>query len=286
MARNLETKRTQAAGTAKALTTTTAWHSYWRLPLRIAEPGKLTTYVYNGDTYAGSVVSCTISGYNRMTKLPEGAQIPGPVVCKRIEQSTADINGSLGFSAVSQGLPRIFTYTYGVFGVATVDGPRTDINDTTTLAYYNSGAVPKTGVVSTITNSLGQVTTFVNYNADGQPLEMIDPNGVTTTITYDWRGRLKTKTIGGEVTTYQYDGVGQLTKVTLPDSSYINYTYDAAHRLTDITDSLGNTIHYTLDAMGNSTKDETKDPLGTLSQQTTRVYDALNRLQTLTGAQQ
>ena len=287
MTRNLETKRVQAFGTANALTTTTEWHSYWRLPLRVAEPGKLTSYVYNGDTYAGSPVNCTTAGYTRITKIPQMGLMPAPVICKRIEQNTTDMSGNLGFNASLQGMPRNVSYTYGVqTNLLTVDGPRTDINDVTRMVYYNTGALPKSGMVSTITNSLGHVTTFNNYDAHGRPLSITDPNGITTTLTYDLRGRLKTRTVSGEVTSYQYDPVGQMTKVTLPDGSFIAYTYDAAHRLTDITDSLGNTIHYTLDAMGNRTKDETRDPLGTLSQQTTRVYDALNRLQTLTGAQE
>ena len=37
-----------------------------------------------------------------------------------------------------------------------------------------------------------------------------------TTLTYHPRGWLTTRTVGGEQTTYDYDGVGQLTKVTLP----------------------------------------------------------------------
>ena len=43
--------------------------------------------------------------------------------------------------------------------------------------------------------------------------------------------------MGGETTTYTYDNAGQLTRVTLPDSSFLEYTYDAAHRLTQIADN-------------------------------------------------
>ena len=77
-----------------------------------------------------------------------------------------------------------------------------------------------------------------------------------------------------------------MTKVTLPDSSSITYTYDPAHRLTNITDSVGNSITYTLDNMGNRISEQVKDPGGTLERQTTRVYDALNRLQQVTGGSQ
>jgi RHS repeat-associated protein len=73
--------------------------------------------------------------------------------------------------------------------------------------------------------------------------------------------------------------VGQLTRVTLPDGSWLGYTYDAAHRLTDIADNAGNSIHYTLDAMGNRIQEDTKDPANTIRKTRARVFDALNRLQ-------
>ena len=84
--------------------------------------------------------------------------------------------------------------------------------------------------------------------------------------------------MGGELTTYDYDFVGQLTKVTLPDSSFLSYGYDAAHRLTTIQDNLGNSISYTLDAMGNRTLEEVRDPANQLAQKRSRVFSNLNRL--------
>jgi YD repeat-containing protein len=303
LARNLETKRveglTSSAVCTSALssppapttanpvrTTQTQWHSYWRLPIKVAEPNKRTTYIYNGDSYNGNVVTCAPVGATVLNIT--GGTRPIGVLCRQIEESTTDATGSQGFSATVAGTPRISNWTYDTYGqVLTADGPRTDITDTTTYTYHpaNDPVLGKRGNLATVTNPLGHVTQIPDYDANGRPLTIIDANNVTTTLLYDLRGRLTSKTVGGEVTNYQYDAVGQLTKVTLPDSSYINYTYDAAHRLTDIADNLGNTIHYTLDAMGNRTQEDIKDPQGTLSQQTTRVYDALNRLQTLTGAQ-
>jgi YD repeat-containing protein len=89
--------------------------------------------------------------------------------------------------------------------------------------------------------------------------------------------------VGGEATTYDYDGVGQLKQVTQADGAFVRYTYDDAHRLTDAADGAGNRIHYTLDNMGNRIREEVQDPSGVLAAQVTRVYDALNRLQQITG---
>ena len=73
-------------------------------------------------------------------------------------------------------------------------------------------------------------------------------------------------------------------KATQPDGTWAAYTYDAAHRLTDVADNQGNSVHYTLDAMGNRTQEDYKDPSGTLRRTITRVIDALNRVQTVSGA--
>ena len=126
-----------------------------------------------------------------------------------------------------------------------VNGPRTDVTDTTTYVYDST-----TGSLASVTNALGHVTTLGNYDAHGRPRQITDPNGLVTNLTYDLRGRLTARNVGGELTAYEYDGVGQLKKVTLPDGSYLSYTYDAAHRLTQVQDNLGNKIVYTLDADG------------------------------------
>ena len=117
-------------------------------------------------------------------------------------------------------------------------------------------------------------------------------HGLVTSMTYDARMRLKSRTVSGtginETTRYDYDGVGQLINVTLPDASFITYTYDGAHRLTQLQDgggaNTGNKIVYALDAMGNRTAEQAYDPAGLLARSRTRVYDALNRLKQDIGA--
>lgn len=63
----------------------------------------------------------------------------------------------------------------------------------------------------------------------------------------------------------------------------MGYAYDTAGRLKQVQDSAGNRIEYTLDAAGNRTTEDTKDPSGSLRRRITRVYDALNRVQSVTG---
>jgi YD repeat-containing protein len=266
-ARNLENSRTEAYGTPQARTITSDWHPTFRLPARVAEPLRITTTTYDTDG-----TSCGARG----------------AMCSKTIQATSDSNGSFGFSANSVGSPRTWTYTYNANGsVLTIDGPRTDVSDITTYTYYanDDADLGKRGNVATITNAAGHVTSITAYNAHGQPLTIVDPNAMTTTLTYDDRQRLKSRNAGSELTSYDYDNVGQLTKVTLPDGSYLSYTYDAAHRLTDISDNLGNRISYTLDAMGNRTQEQVFDPASQLVQTRSRVYNNLNRLFQELGAQ-
>jgi YD repeat-containing protein len=260
----------------------TEWHARWRLPARTSEPRRRTTYVYNGDAGALCAPASAVIADGSANGQPIG------VLCSKTVQSTAGADGSQGFAAVLEGQPRISSFTYNTRGkVLTADGPRIDVSDVTTTTYYaeddpDSG---KRGNVASITNALGHLTSITAYNAYGQPLTIIDPNGLTTTLAYDARQRLVSRNVGGEITSYDYDGVGQLTRVTLPDSSFLSYAYDAAHRLTGMSDNLGNRVSYTLDAMGNRTKEEVFDPANVLAQTRSRVFNNLNRLFQDIGAQ-
>lgn len=270
--RKLETSRTEGltsagAATPGTRTVSTQWHATFRLPTVVAEPLRMTTNTYDGDgTLCGA----------------RGA------LCSRSVQATSDANGSQGFSATPVGAPRVWTYTYNANGqVLTVNGPRTDVADVTTYTYYanNDADVAKRGQLATLTNAAGHTTSVTAYNAHGQPLSMVDANGLVTTMSYDLRQRLTSRTVGSETTGYEYDAAGQLVKVTLPDGSYLSYTYDAAHRLTALQDNLGNRIAYTLDLAGNRTKEEVFDPANALSQTRSRVYSSINRLFQELGAQ-
>lgn len=149
--------------------------------------------------------------------------------------------------------------------------------------YRRSFGLPRPGLEHH--QCIGHVTQITRYNAHGQPEELIDPNGLTTTLVYDVRQRLLSRAVGTEITSYQYDNAGQLKKIIFPDNSFLSYTYDAAHRLTDMVDNLGNRVHYTLDNMGNRTKEELFDPSNNLVRTQQREYVALSRLWKDIGAQ-
>ncbi|MCR5881395.1 hypothetical protein LRS03_00350 [Rhizobacter sp. J219] len=272
--------------------TSTQWHPHWRLETKVAEPGRIVTSVYNGqpDPFNGNAVAnCAPAS----ALLPDGKPIA--VLCKRVEQATADTNGSAGFGATLQaGVPdRVSTWTYNQWGqVLSENGPRTDINDSTSYAYYSNTSFTGEGSAAEghfmgdlerVTNAAGQSTRYTKYNKHGQLLESVDPNGVVTTNTYDLRQRLLSTSTGGQTTRYQYDLAGQLTRVTLPDQTWVGYDYDDAHRQVAVYDHKGNRIDYVLDNAGNRIGENTRDPGGNLKRQLVRSIDALGRVQRTTG---
>ncbi|WP_195764091.1 RHS repeat domain-containing protein, partial [Pseudoduganella rivuli] len=132
LVRNLELTRVDGFGTASARTTTTNWHAAYALPLKVAEPRRITTYTYDAT---GNVLTMTM-------------------------QATTDANGAQGFNATATGSARTWTYTYNAAGqVLTARGPRTDADDTVTYSYDANGNL------ATVANALGHVTTLSNYDA-------------------------------------------------------------------------------------------------------------------------
>jgi YD repeat-containing protein len=294
LGRNLETARVEgltgapdctalladgAALPPNARKVSTDWHPSYRLPMKIAEPKRLTSYTRDA---AG----------NALTKT---------------ERATNDFVGDKGLTPPLVNTPaRVWTYSYyAPFGqVHTVDGPRSntaDVVDRTSYSYYphTDANVGNRGNLKAITNALGQVTTIDSYNGNGQPTQITAANKVKTSLDYFPRGWLKTVAVTAadnstvETSQYDYYPTGLLKTVTQPDKNVLTYKYDDAHRLTSIEDSLHNKVTYTLDRMGNRLKETYWDPSSAalpdesvsttgLRSKITRVYDALNRLQTLT----
>ncbi|WP_426398809.1 RHS repeat protein [Ralstonia sp. R-29] len=266
-----ETQRVEGSGAPNARTTSTQWHpQFWNLRTQVASPTKLERYSYDAN---GNLVSYS-------------------------ETPTSDTNGSQGFNAVATGPARTTTWTYTADGqVATSKGPRTDVNDGTTYVYRtaddtNSPPQYRKGDLYQVVDALGHTSTINQYDPNGRRLQMTDANGSIITFVYSNRGWLIRQTVtpsggAGQTTSYEYDKVGQLTKVTQPDGGTVSFSYDGAHRLVGAGDSAGNSITYRLDAMGNRVQEQSKDPSGNLARQITRVFDSMNRpLKVTVGATQ
>ena len=187
---------------------------------------------------------------------------------------------------LGDGTPYSYTtaYTYDSNGrLATIDGPRTDVQDITNY-YYDSS----TGYLTSMTQPLAGTTTYANFDALGEPQTVTDPNGNSTTYTYDTMGRVLTVKAPGDTSATQYFytsggcpscGASRIDHITLPEGNTINYHYDdGLGNLTSISDSLGNSINYTYDSEGNKLKEDIRDSSGSLQKTLSYQYDVFNRL--------
>ena len=276
--------------------TSTQWHPLWLIRTRIAEPGKITTWVYNGQTdpIAGdnAAVSCTVSPLVLINGDPTN------LLCRKYEQATSDATGALGFNAQVVGATRRWTYTYNQAGqLLTETSPKLSATDilqhTSQYTYYTATSFVgdvghRVGDLQSVSNPLGQTTNYLSYDKSGRVLSERDPNGVVISRAYTPRGKLQNVSSVGtdgssSVTSFTYWPTGLMKTATLPDGATSTFSYDTAHRLTDILDQAGNRMHYELDASGNRTAEQVTDASGNLGGAVVKAFDNLNRLQSFSG---
>ncbi len=250
-ARGFPTSVTRGHGTASAVTTIYAWHATLRAPTQIVQPGLTTDLVWNAS--------------GQLTQLTQ----------------TDTTSHSVPYA--TNGQTRVWAYTYTPGGrLASIDGPLSGTGDTVTYAYNAQG------YLQSVTNEAGHLTQFTGWSGRGQPTTMTDPNGVVTNLAYDALGRLTSMTVDpagiNATTSFEYDTVDQITKVTRPNGAFLQYTYDNARRLTRVQDNTGAAIEYDRNALGNATARRIKDPAASVRLAQTATFDELGRLLTFVGA--
>ncbi len=247
-ARGNRLTETEASGTALARTTT-------------------TTYTAQNQAAAITRPSVGSPGKNQVTSHTYDA---------RGNLLTRTVSGFAGATAVSA----TTSFSYNELGqIIAIDGPRTDVNDITTLAYYPNDPAEGSnrGQLRTVTNALGHATTCSDYTPQGRPGRITGSDGLVTTLTYTFRGDVLTRTTGGLTTSYSHDDAGRLLCVTLPGGRSLAYAY-SGDRVASITDGLGNRISYSYDAKGQRTGEEVRNPEGNLTHTLGLAYDAAGNL--------
>ncbi len=234
----------EASGTPQARTTTATYHPTFHLPLSIATPGLSSVFTYDAA---------------------------GELLTKTLTDTTATI---APYS--TNGSTRVWTNSWSNFLLASVTGPRTDVTQKTSFTYDASGALTQ------VNNALGQATKVTAHLGGGLPETIVDPNGVTTTVTYSPRQWLLTSTLatsaGPLTTTLTYDAAGDLVTTTLPDGSALTNTYDAAHRLTAVSDLFNQSVGFTLDANGDRMQTNILNSANTAQRKHSATFDALGRM--------
>ena len=253
---------TRAFGTSLAQTTLVTYaNAFVAIPSTVTEPSvragssKTTSYTYGDARFPLLPTSVTVSGFT-----PSG-------------QAVSRTTG-LAYSSTGQ--------------LALIDGPRSDVIDTTTIETWQCTTGGSCGQLKRITNALGQQTTFDTYDGAGRLLQKTSASGIVTTYTYNARGKVLSVTeTGGTLArsmTMTYDGASRLATATLPTGQQLTYVYDGADQLLSITDQLGNTVAYGYDLKGNRTSVMLKDGGGNIATQATMVYNARNAVQSIYAA--
>jgi RHS repeat-associated protein len=255
---------------------------------------KAEAYAYDKEgnqTSISTAISVSASGYSRTSPLMQTTSQVFDARNRLIERDEQDPDPGNG---VTTDIPKwFFGYDLRSRMISEIDpsGNETDITfdrldrEITRMLADPDGA-----------GSLGRPTYSTTYDAVGRTIKQIDPNGNYTQTTYDaldndrvqyakdssgtalvttnyWvdaDGRMLVKVIADSRWTYDYDDLGNLTKLTQPDpdDSYAwGGSYSNAHPLARPYTT------YTYDANGNQTTE-----VNELGKTTTLAYDNLNRL--------
>ncbi len=148
---------------------------------------------------------------------------------------------------ISDGVTKthVTSFSYNDLGqVIFTDGPRSE--DDSYIWNYDID----TGNLLRETAPLSGTITYTNHDAFGRPTEITDANNVSTTIEYNYKGKLSNIDIGGTETIYDYYYNGMLKSLTDPSGVSEYYQYDLAHRLTEIKDEYDNRMTYSLNTEG------------------------------------
>jgi YD repeat-containing protein len=282
-----------------------AYYRNLRRDFGIVEPagqGKLVSELTSGDITALQVHFTTRLTYDANGNLTSRTDASGNVT-----SYTYTSFNKVASTASGNGNTTVYTYDakQNLTQVQAANG------DLTRLTYDSFGnLLTKTVYLdpSNLTDPSKQEKTQYFYDAFGNNIKTIDPQGNTTLSTFDHFGNRLTQVDGnGGVTTYTYDAENQLTSTTDPlgnttlnfydsvgnriavrDASghTVTYLYNADNLLITVIDpSAGSsqasrTTRYSYDVVGNRTS--TTDAEGRV---TSYTYDALNRELTVTSPQ-
>lgn len=242
---------------AKGNTINETVYNCLNLPLTVTDAmGKVTAYTYNA---LGKVESITDS-LNHRTEFTYNACGQNTSVrdaANHTSTATYDLLGNI--TRLAGPLGGATNYTYDNAGKLIAE---TTPSGGTVQYTYN-----ELDVIKKLTNARGQIHQFFydamgritgytapegsvsfHYDANGNVLTVTDSNG-TITRTYDALNRITSCTdTYGKIIRYEYDAVGNLSKLIYPDNTAVTYTYDADHNLTRVTDWANRVTAYTYDA--------------------------------------
>ncbi len=213
--KNLVTKTSSID--AKSLQQTFDTHN--NLTCKKDEEGHVTTYTYTATNQKQSMTegltgdctnppaSTTATNVTRLTSyqyLTPTLDLPTTITSPSVNPGASKITTIAYTDTAHPNLPTLITQSgYTPAGAAIARtlqlaynsvgevASLTDANGNVTQLFYNlCNTGNGCGQLSSVTNALGQVTTYDSYDANGRLQQMTDPSGLKTNYTYDPRGRV------------------------------------------------------------------------------------------------
>lgn len=276
--RRLPISITEAIYLAEQRVKNIQWHPQWSLPEVIKEPGRTTTYTYDGagqrqsqtvlDTQTGTTRTWnwtyTLQGLVNSAKEPNGA----------VTSYTYDPRGNVLTS--TNALGHVTSYAYDLANRVT---SQTEPNGLVTTYTYDARDRLLTQTVG------GQQTTTLTYKPYGSVETITLPTGLVLTYTYDPAHRLTGWSNNrGESGSFTLDGMGNRTAEQIKDSSGA-VAWNAARTINNInrvsgkTEGPNQTSSFGYDANGDLTRSTNG-----LNQSTQLGLDNLRRVASVTNA--
>lgn len=292
--RRLPLATTQAANRPEAQTTQTEWHPTFRLPLRVTEAGRITSYTYDtlGNRLSETVSPASGAGAERTTAYTYNAQA-------LVETITDAKGGVTRFAYDAQGNRISATNALGQETRYTYDAAGRVIQETAPNGLVNAYTYDLRGRL--LSSAAGAEITRYTYTPTGQLASATLPNGYSVSYNYDAAQRLTGASDNrGNQIAYQLDGAGnrireevkdasgQIALLTSRSISQLNkvasvqgasgqntqLAYDANGEPISQTDPLNQTTRQTLDGL--------KRPTATTFADNTAASQAWNQLSQLT----
>lgn len=161
-----------------------------------------------------------------------------------------------------------------------IEGPRGV--EIVSVEYFECQTGGECGQIRSVTNALGHVTQYPDYDAHGRLTRAIDPNGITTLLSYTPRGLIRTiaREYGAQtrLIEFDYDAAGLLDFVRLPEGVTFDYRWNEAHLLESVINSAGDRIEYAYDARGQRISERLVDSALFTRKSVSLEYNARNLL--------
>lgn len=260
--------------------------------------GMVTTYTDNlYNSY--SLIYDTNRNLNSITAPVDSGDPSGMSISYTYNSNDGTPGTSTGSDQTN---PTSMTDTAGNVTTYGLSGDRNDIVATTdqasghgiTIDYNNSGNSSPSylyGTIDKVHDQGGNITQYLYYDqstnsgynqADLKTIQTPGPQG-DKQFSYDNDSRVQVVTDGaGRTTTYEYDALDRITKVTFGDSTFIQYTYDDDDNVLTRRDRSGQTT--TIDYDGYNRPVTQHEPWRVPSLTDSFCYDARDNLTQLSDA--